>query len=328
MKRKLFDIHCHYLFDLSIEETIDVFKEEFEALGIEKMCFLSIPQEYNPNGTVKVIEKQNEKALMLKKAFAPNAYAFAGLVHPKDFSNKDEIKQDYLKQVKKYYEEGYDGMKMLEGYPTCIKYTKQHLDSEIYDEFYAFCEEKSFPIILHIANPDSAWDISKADKYAIEQGRVYDSSYPTKDEIFDGLFNVLKKYPKLTIILAHFGFFSEHYEDACKYMSYPNTYLDTTPGGEQFITIGKDLKTWLPFIEKYQDRIFYGTDFYAFPKDDWFEINYKRRTIFLEQFFETDTKHIYLYTEFKGINLDRNILNKIYSGNALRLLKEPKEIKE
>ena len=327
MERKIFEFHCHYLFKMSKQEMLDIFKEEFENTDVKKVCFLSIPQEYSSKGELKINKDQNELGLFLKKSFSPNAYAFAGLVHPKEYNNKEEIKKDFLKQVESYYEQGFDGMKMLEGYPTFIKYTGQGIDSEIYDEFYKFCEERRFPIVMHVANPDENWNILEADKYAIELGRVYDSTYPSKEEITNQVFNVLKKFPRLTLILAHFGFFSKHYEDAERFMSYQNTYLDTTPGGEQFIHISKELNKWMPFIKKYQDRIVYGSDFYAFIKDENFEISYKRRPIFLKQYFETSSAHTYLGEEFKGINLAKDILEKIYYSNAERLLGSPKKIK-
>lgn len=324
MKRKLFELHAHYLFKMSKEEMVDIFKEEFEHLNIKKVAFMSIPQEYSAKGEFILKENQNKIGLYLKEKFAPNAYAFAGLEHPRNYDDIDSIKADFLKQVKEYFSSGFDGMKMLEGYPTFIKYTKQGLDSPIYDDFYKFCEENRFPILLHLANPDESWDTSKASKFAIEQGRVYDESYPSKDEITSQMFNILKKFPNLTLVLAHFGFFSKHYEDAIKFMSYPNTYLDTTPGGEQFINISKNYDLWKDFFVKYQDRILYGSDLYNFPKNDDFEIAFNRRPSFLKKYFETDTTHIYLDEEFKGIKLDEKILEKIYYKNALKLLKNPK----
>ena len=89
----------------------------------------------------------------------------------------------------------------------------------------------------------------------------------------------------------------------------------------------KELNKWMPFIKKYQDRILYGSDFYAFIKDENFEISYKRRPTFLKQYFETSSTHTYLGEEFKGINLAKDILEKIYYSNAERLLGSPKKIK-
>lgn len=325
--KSVFDSHCHYhLFDLSIEEEANILKEEFEYTHTEKCCFLSIPQHIDHNGNVEFDPIHNIRGIFFKEYFSPNSYTFAGLVHPKEHNNIKELQDDFLKQVKKYFDMGFDGMKMIEGYPTFIKYTGLGIDSPVFDKFYDFCEKNSFPIIMHIANPNENWDINKASKEAIKQGRVYDSSFPTKEEITNQLFKLLNKHPNLTLIVAHFGFFSEHYEDAVKYMSYPNTYLDTTPGGEQFINMSKNWSLWLPFFDKYQDRIIYGTDFYPFKKDENWLVSFNRRPKFLREFFETDTIHIYLGEEFKGAKLDENILEKIYMKNAEKLLGNPRTI--
>ena len=103
---------------------------------------------------------------------------------------------------------------------------------------------------MHIANPDENWDLDNASEYAIQQGRVYASTYISKDEITAQLFNVLEKHPKLKLTVAHFGFFSKNYSDAERFMSYENSVLDITPGGEQLINMSKDWLKWQPFFEK------------------------------------------------------------------------------
>ena len=326
--KPVFDTHCHYhLFNLSLDETIGILKEEFKATNTIKCCFLAIPQEYDINGNKIINPESNKKGLLLKKAFAPNAYAYVGLEHPDNYNDIEKVQKLFLSQIEKYYEMGFDGLKMLEGYPTFIKYTGQGVDSPIYDQVYEFCEKHQFPITMHIANPDENWDIAHASKKAIEQGRVYDSSFPSKEEITNQMFNVLKRYPSLKLTLAHLGFFSKHYEDAVKFMSYPNTMLDITPGGEQLLNMSKDWNSlWLPFFKKYHNRIKYGTDFYPFPKDDNWRINYTRRPQFIRDFFETDTEHNYLGETFNGVKIDESILDEIYIENAFKELGSPRKI--
>lgn len=324
--KKVFEMHCHcHLFDISIGEKAEIFKEEFAVTGAEKACFLSIPQEYDDKGGKFFDGLQNIKVAFLKRYFSPNGYAYAGLVHPEDYSDEEAVAEDFLRQVTEYYDAGFDGIKMLEGYPTFIKYTRQGLDSPIYDKFYAFCEKKGFPITAHIANPDENWDIKKASKYAIEQGRVYDETYPRKEDITRQTFSVLQRFPELKLAVAHFGFFSEHYDDAERFMSYKNTYIDITPGDEQLRNMLGEWDKWHAFWLKYQDRIFYGTDFYAFPKDENQRTCFTRRPWFLREFLETNTEHKYLDNSFKGVKIEESVLDKIYMQNALKLLGNPKK---
>jgi predicted TIM-barrel fold metal-dependent hydrolase len=325
--KKVFESHCHYhLFDSTVKMDESLLKKEFPITGTKKVCFLSIPQQFSYDGKKKFDPIHNLRGMYLKKAFAPNAYSLAGLVLPETQLSQEEITEDYLNQVKKYYEMGFDGMKMLEGYPTFIKYAGISLDSSIYDKFYKFCETNNFPIIMHIANPDENWDIKTASKEAIAQGRVYDNTFPTKEEITNQMFNVLKKFPNLTLTLAHMGFFSNHYSDAIKFMSYPNTRLDVTPGGEQLINMSRHWDLWSNFFETYQDRILYGSDYYPFEEGNYWLVAVNRRPSFLREFFETDSEHLYLNETFKGVKIKKSILHKIYWKNPLNLYKKPRKI--
>ena len=322
---KVFDLHIHYTFELPLKETITIFKEEFAATGTEKYCFLSLPHEVEDD-LVVYDELQNIKGLYLKQVFSPNAYAFAGLVHPNEHANIKAIAQNFLQQAKEYLANGYDGIKMLEGYPSLLKAWQLPLDSPVYDSFYGFMEEKGYPILMHLANPKENWDIETASVDAIQAGRVYNASFPTKREITAQIFRVLEKFPKLKLILAHFGFMSYDLSEAERFLSFPNTLFDITPGGEQLINMQKEWKTWLPFWEKYQNRILYGTDFYAFPKDENWEIAFRRRPDFVRQFLETDKQHQYLDEAFYGIDLNKKIRDKIYRENFIALLGAPKPI--
>ena len=322
---KVFDVHVHYVFDIPLEETISIFREEFAATETEKYCFLSLPHECE-DGVVAFDALQNVKGLFLKRAFSPNGYAFAGLVHPTDYADVDVVSESFLSQAKEYLSVGFDGIKMLEGYPSLLKARGIPLDSPVYTKFYAYLERVSAPIILHLANPKENWDKESASPQAIAAGRVYDDTYPTKKEITEQLFRVLDRHPKLRLILAHFGFMSDDITMAERFLSYPNTAFDVTPGGEQLMQMQKEWDKWFPFWERHSARIFYGTDFYAFPKNDTWEAAFTRRPKFLRQFFETDSEHIYLDEAFFGVALDKSLRDKIYRENFLRLLGSPKEI--
>ena len=66
--KKVFDMHCHYfLFDLTIKERAEIFKEEFEITQTGKACFLSIPQEFSNKGEIWFDALHNVKGMFLKK---------------------------------------------------------------------------------------------------------------------------------------------------------------------------------------------------------------------------------------------------------------------
>ena len=324
--KKVYDLHVHYyLFDLSIDERVKIFEEEFARTGTEKFCFSSLPHHVH-DGKITIDKTQNVIGLYLKKSFSPNGYAFAGLEHPSNHDDKETIAEDFLMQAKTYLSVGFDGIKMLEGYPSLVKRWALGVDDPVYDKFYAYMQECGKPVLMHIANPSANWDRNSASEHAIKAGRVYDSSYPTKEELTAQVFSVMKKFPKLRLILAHFGFFSLEKQNAEKFLSYQNTALDLTPGGEQFIKMSENWEDWLEFWQKNSDRIYYGTDLYAFPKDDKWEENFMRRPQFLRNFIETDTVHDYVDGEFKGVLLCKELQEKIYRTNFEKLLGSPTEV--
>lgn len=325
---KVFEIHAHTcLQQLPILEIKEILQTEMKWTGTDKICLLSIIHHGDHN-KMTTDKTQNVKNLFLKYLLGEKAYAFASLEHPLQTVDKKSWSKSLLEQAKEYRKAGFDGMKMLEGYPSLRRIMGVSLADEIYDEYYAYMEENQIPIIMHLANPEENWDINKADEYAIQMGRVYDESYPSKQQLQDEVFEILDKFPNLCLTLAHMGFMSHNIEDAERYMSYKNTRLDITPGGEQLIYMSEHWDIWKGFFEKYQDRILYGSDFYAFAArtDEERKVAIERRTKFIRQMFETNGEYTYLRTPFKGVLLDKSIREKIYFKNAENYLKERKKV--
>ena len=326
---RLFDAHIHHLFEMPLEEAVRIFKKEFPMTGTERQVFLSIPNDVDPEGNFYIDHMQNIRMLYLKYAFSPKAYAFAGLEHPLNVSqmSDQQLSHLYLKQAEEYFEVGYDGMKMLEGYPSMRKAMKRSLCDKVYDRYYSFLEENNIPVTMHIANPETFWDISKIDEYSKKMGRGCDETYPTKSQLHEEVDGIMKKHPKLRLILAHFGFMCYDIRQARQWLdAYENTMIDLTPGGEQFFIMLNNWDEWYDFFVQYQDRIIYGSDYYAFPQDEKWEENFQRRPKFLRDFFETNTEHLYNGRSFCGVDLAKDIRQKIYWDNSMRMLGEPKTI--
>ena len=172
---------------------------------------------------------------------------------------------------------------------------------------------------MHIANPDESWDPNTTDQALIRMERVYDRSFPSKEEITAQIFRVMEKHPTLRLTLAHFGFFSRHSEDAERFLVYPNTKLDLTPGGEQFLNMRENWENWRSFFDRYAERLMYGTDFYAFPRNDMesWKKSVHIRPQFLKQFLGTTTKHDYNGASYIGVGLPNEMLEKLVRTNAL-----------
>ncbi len=331
-KRKLFDCHVHHLLPNRMSENLSSFRREFDLMGVEKEVFLSVPTDHDKKGGFTVDKTQNIKALFLKDAFAPNAYAFAGLLHKQSYSSEEEASEYFLAQAKEFWAMGYDGIKMLEGYPQLREAIPFELCSPVYDAFYAFLEENGIPVTMHVANPAYFWNAGEVNTSIRSMGRFCGEKCPSKRQLHDEVEGILKKHPKLHLTLAHYGFLVDDYAAAEHYLKdYEFTMLDTTPAYSQYLIMLEDWDRWEKFFQQFSDRIKYGTDTYANSpasyetEEQWLKIATSRPYL-VRQFFETSEPFVYEGKDFRGVQMSEDILEKIYYKNAEREYGAPREI--
>ena len=330
---KVFDGHLHtFRFKVPVRESIDLLKRQFDRFGIEKGTFLALPCDpvVGRTGLEITDHTDNIKTMYFKSVFAPNFYAYAGLEYKHlDITDKKAVADDLLRQVKELKKVGFDGMKMYEGHPNLRMTLKYALDDEVFDKYYDFCEKEGFPIIMHLVNPPYMWIEEMVAPYWRERGCYFNPEiFPTFEQLHEEILRRLEKNPKLRFTLAHWGFMTYNKSAMEKFMSFENTMLDVCPGDDNFMQIQNDLAYWKPFIEKYADRITYGTDSYNFEYDNeetWLRGTGARPTL-VQKFFATDETFPYANKTFTGIKLDKKYLDKIFYQNLCDLLGEPNAI--
>lgn len=229
---------------------------------------------------------------------------------------------DLLKQAKQYHEIGFDGIKMLDGKPT-VRKVRAALDDACYDPLFSYLEENQIPVLYHSNDPIEFWDIQKIPEWA-KDIYYYDWKEPSKDQITKETVGILKKHPDLNLTVAHFFFLpnTDEYELACELMeTYPNFFMDMTPGWEMFQDMHRREADWKGYIQKYSNRLVYGTDMSGVG-------NNKERLDPLRRVFETeDVFPLQDYTCY-GLNLDDATLKNIYSETYRTRIQvnKPKEI--
>lgn len=315
-KGPIIDCHIH---SMSIDSMLKFIKDlnDFRQYkAINDLCYTEGTDDYLPQTILK----------MLFKALVPGkVYAFGPLHYPEKVP---VAKLDFLSQIERNMEMGYDGIKLLEGKTTVRAHLGIPLDSAVYDGFFGYAQENSIPILFHIADPETFWDLGRIPSWAKEAGWFYgDGKHPTKGQLYFEVERILKRYPGLKIIFAHFYFLSDDLEMAAEFLErWPKVCFDITPGSEMYENFAKRTGEWRDFFIRYQDRIFFGTD--SEKGIDEF-ITTPVRT-----FLETDEKFIFLQDRVKhlgvigeGIRLDTSILEKIYYINFETLAgKIPKKV--
>ena len=195
------------------------------------------------------------------------------------------------------------------------------IDNPAYEKLFATCERNNILLTsLHIADPN---------------GPFYSRQNWMKDPVYywgqiRAFENVVAKYPNLTIVAAHCAWIicQDAQVDYLRYMfsRYPNLYVDISATYQYLPLLNYDNLRDL-FIE-YQDRFLYGSDFSSF-RDDAIQGAADRYASHFE-ILESDRIIDNRNGQMKGLNLPKEVLEKIYYKNALKLypgLKEAMGIK-
>lgn len=308
----VFDCHTHIMNDTSGIDKLAQLKDLFGFNGINVLSISGI-------GDLT----QNLKCLLFKAVYPQNVYAFGGLVHTQAGFGT------YFDQVRRLISMGFDGMKMIEGKPEIRKRLGKQLDHKDFDKYYEFLEAKEIPVLFHVADPETFWDIKEIPRWALDNGWFYgNGGYNSKEELHSEVEGILRKFPKLHAIFAHFYFLSADLNRAANFLDeFENVSLDLTPGTEMYVNFSKNPDKTREFFIKYQNRIMFGTDT-CDPKSCEELINMIKTVNLSRMFLETDREYQVWDLKFKGISLDRQVLEKIYNKNILRYVgNTPKRIK-
>ena len=315
---KIADMHIHCLSD--IDKGISMIKE-MNDYGIHNMNILALTYGDFPID-------DNIRALYYKKIVTEAKISVFGGLYYSPYINHYGI--SFLEQAQKLLDMGCDGIKFIESKPDSRKYIGFGLNSKLYDDMFDMLEEKQIPIVCHINDPEEYWDEDMIREWPIgerliELGWLYNNkTFLTYEEILNEMIERMDKNPNLNIIFAHFMFLSNKIEIAKELVAkYPNLKFDLTPGWEMYVGFLKNYDEWREFFEKYSNRIYYGTDTWAFPIKK--EIHETVRYAIGGEEAEIDIPHA-TFARMKGFNLSKEAQENICYNNFIATIGEPKEV--
>ena len=224
--------------------------------------------------------------------------------------------------------DGYVGLKFWFGDPHRVLAEGERGITEIddirFEDFFSALERGNILMTsLHIADPNGPFN----DRQPWMADPVY---YWKQIRAFE---NVVAKYPKLTIIAAHGAWLvcQDAQIDYLRYMlsKYPNFYIDLAATFQYMPLVNRD--NLRDFYIEYQDRILYGTDGGNVPDNSIGNLadRYARTFAILET-DQTVNGSFFGNQPVKGLDLPKDVLEKIYFRNAVKLypgLKEAMGIK-
>ncbi|MBI4671987.1 MAG: amidohydrolase family protein [Chloroflexi bacterium] len=205
----------------------------------------------------------NDEVLKFKSLSNNRAYGFGALDYTAHFHGEGLRPDDLVAQVSKLEELGFDGVKMWEGKPSVYVLLPDRLEEPLYAPFFAWMEERRFPLLMHLADAPRFWDPSRV---GLDPWSFADSRYPTRVEMYAELERILDRHPRLVLILAHFLFLWNELDEAARLLDrHPSVAFDLTPAVEGYVQLSQNAGAAREFFIRYQDRLIYGTDVGAGP---------------------------------------------------------------
>ncbi len=290
--------------------------EMVDHFGYERYALMGIPCMGHPPNTVECL---------LAKRHAPGrTYAFGGMVYTPD---REPSAADHEKQLMLMMEAGCDGWKILESKPSVYRELKVPLDGEVFSRSFAMAEREGIPVTWHAGDPATFWDAKTAPAFAVKYNWLcVGEGFPTLDEMYRQVENVMARHPKLRTSMAHLYFTSDDRAHAERMLdAYEHLWMDLTPGSEMYSAFLADREGWRRFFETYQDKLVFGTDMVDAEDDVVFGsqdtiVEFVLKTLMQETSFSiADISGV-------GLGLPQGVQEKIFAKNFEGRVGLPKPI--
>jgi predicted TIM-barrel fold metal-dependent hydrolase len=206
------------------------------------------------------------------------------------------------------------------------------IDDRRFDPMWDAVGSFNMPVAIHTSDPEAFFlPIDRFNErweelHAHPSWSFYGKDFPSNRELQEARRNVMRRHPKTTFVCLHVADAEDlPYVSECL-DTHPNMYVEIAARVNE---LGRQPRAAKRFIEKYQDRVMFGTD--AIPKgydvpqqifgDELYEIYYR----FLEsedEYFDyaPAPKPPQGRWRISGLGLSDDVLHKVYWSNAARLL--------
>ena len=338
-KFPLIDIHTHI--------SVSTKSESGVSLAAERQ-YLGTPQEL-----LAVMDRKNIRAMVnltggyengltetvarYDRPYPGRFYTFAEPSYSRfKEPNYPKLQAQAIEQA---HRDGARGLKILK---TLGLYLRENItagslvkiDDPRFDPMWEACGQLNLPVAIHVSDPIAFFTPTDRFNERYEElnnhpdWSFYGADFPSNEELLGARNRVMARHPNTQFIVLHVGNFAEDLQNVSENLDrYPNMFVDIAARiGE----LGRQPRTARRFFEKYQDRIFFGTD--ATPHGDDYPqqvFNDKLYEIYF-RFLETEDEY-FDYAPARvppqgrwriyGINLPESMLRKVYFENAARVLR-------
>lgn len=208
-------------------------------------------------------------------------------------------------------------------------------DDPLFDPIYEHLARRERPLLAHLAEPLAAWLPLDTDNVHYgyysrnPEWHLYGKpEYPTHAELIAARDRILEKHPDLVVIGAHLGSLEHDVDEVARRLDrYPNFYVEVSARTADLTR--QPTEKVRDFFMRYQDRVLYGLDITRnavrdgeFSQEDRlrFVENLEARYRLAYRFYAGSGTMEYRGKEVECLALPQAVLEKFYSGNALRLM--------
>ena len=209
------------------------------------------------------------------------------------------------------------------------------VDDARLDPLWAVAGELGVPVTIHVADPIAFFRPLDARNERFEElldhpdwhfwptrphGEIDAPGFPPFDELIDGLEAVVARHPGTTFIGAHVGCAAEDLARVSAILERcPNFNVDLAA---RIAELGRQPYTTRAFIERWSDRVLFGTD--MGPEPAWWAVYYRFLETADESFaYDVDPEAAPSQGRWQihGLHLSDDVLRRVYRENALRLIR-------
>lgn len=319
-KTKKFDVHIH----INTEEVF--FIEQAQA---DNFRFLDIVDD-RPFGLP--MEGQQKIAMHHLKRFS-EIMSVATTFSVKDWGSDDWI-ENTITGLKKSFSEGAIAVKIWKNIGMDLRDGDGKfvmVDDVRLDPVLDYLVAHNIPLLGHNGEPRDCWlpldEMTFSQDYYgshPEYHMYLHPEYPSYQDQIDARDHMLEKHPDLTFMGAHLGSLEWSLDELAKRLDkFPNMYVDLTRMSNLELHTFNDRQKTRAFFIKYQDRLIYGTDSSIDSSTNPSELKKEIHDRWASEwkFYVTDGKiNLEKFGELKGLKLPTDVVDKIYSKNAIRLL--------
>jgi predicted TIM-barrel fold metal-dependent hydrolase len=307
------DIHCHWTIDQDPKQMLAAMND----VGISHAVNLS-------SGFGAAL------GAMIAKFHAVDQerFIFFANVNFADVDKPDWSERE-VKALRDAKASGVKGLKIFKSLGTNVRDSAGKLvpiDDPRLDQIWDVCGELGFPILIHSGDPVAFFEkVDRSNERWMQLQRnpgwsFYGTDVPGFDELMAARNRVIAKHPKTQFIVAHMAEGANDYAKLASWLdAMPNMNIDLSARENEY---GRQPFASRKFFIQYADRILFGTDRYPGRVDQPRNRIYYRILETEDEYFDYYDHPYAPMGEWKvyGLHLPDDVLEKIYRGNAKRLL--------